>query len=588
MEGGGREVILMNLEEVIGQAPYNSPSVFNFYTPDYQPPRFSGDLVAPEFQIFNAPLAVGMLNGMMSIIDYGVSSCDEGFGLGGSSCTRGNLTLGFSGSDKETLAELDLLLTGGRLNSSDAIVRTAYETADEEDKLKAAQRAIVMTPEFQAMGDPLPMDARPANTVEASTATTPSPYKATVMLFLNGGADTFNMLVPYQCSLYNEYQTVRGDIALQHYQLHHIATSDQTCAQFGIHHKMPFLKELYDKSQAAFVSNIGALVQPTSKQQFKSGEGSSTSCVGLFSHSDQQTAAQTLQCQVAGAGSKGVGGRIADALASKHYRTTSFSVAGTATWSQGFHTNIETIDKSKGAVRLKKFKQLNTTISNITRRQHKNIYCEEYARQFGEAIDSSETLGTYLDNVTLQTQYTHENKLEKQLHQVARLIATRDQRKAERDFFFVDFGGFDTHSDVSEVLDIKFKEIDDALRGFVAELEAQNVFDSVALFTGSDFGRSLTSNGAGTDHAWAGNHFVLGGNVKGGRVFNDFPASLLEGNEQDAGRGRLIPKYPWENMMSPIAEWMGIDSSQRTNVFPNINNFNFSTHIISKEALFSS
>lgn len=120
------------------------------------------------------------------------------------------------------------------------------------------------------------------------------------------------------------------------------------------------------------------------------------------------------------------------------------------------------------------------------------------------------------------------------------------------------------------------------------ELKAQNIFDSTVLVSESDFGRSLTSNGAGTDHAWAGNHFVLGGSVNGGRVFNDFPTSLLEGNDQDAGRGRLIPKYPWDNVMVPLAEWMGVEGSDLNSVFPNLANFNTATHIISKDSLFSS
>merc|ERR1712113_720534 len=125
-----------------------------------------------------------------------------------------------------------------------------------------------------------------------------------------------------------------------------------------------------------------------------------------------------------------------------------------------------------------------------------------------------------------------------------------------------------------------------ALRQFVGELEAQSIFDSIVLATQSEFGRTLSSNGKGTDHGWAGNHFVLGGSVKGGRVFNDFPVSLLEGNDQDIGKGRMVPKYPWENVIVPVAEWMGLDSSQESAVFPNIANFNRSEHIISTHVLF--
>merc|ERR1712178_314184 len=174
----------------------------------------------------------------------------------------------------------------------------------------------------------------------------------------------------------------------------------------------------------------------------------------------------------------------------------------------------------------------------------------------------------------------------RQFSQVARLIAAREERNVERDLFYVTIGGFDTHSDSAEVLEENFRHINDALQEFVGELRAQNIFDSVVIASESDFGRTLSTNGAGTDHAWAGNHFVIGGRVNGGRVFNDFPSSLLEGNDQDLGRGRLIPKYPWENMMVPIAEWMGVQEDQQATVFPNLANFDRQQHILAEGTLF--
>jgi cullin-associated NEDD8-dissociated protein 1 len=350
-----------------------------------------------------------------------------------------------------------------------------------------------------------------------------------------------------------------------------------------VHKKLAFVKERYDAGQAAFVSNIGALVEPTTRTTFQSG--SARTCVGLFSHSDQVQAAQTLKCQIAGAAPRGVGGRMADVLASD-FTTTSFSVSGTTTWSQGFDTNIEIVNKNQGAVRLTQYEELKYVIGNITSQKHGNAYCEEYARQLGEAVESSETLGALLDGAALATNYpVKDTSISKQLHQVARIIATREDRMAERDLFYVSLGGFDSHSDVIEILEELFKEIDDALRDFVAELEGQGVFDNVVVVTSSDFGRSLTSNGKGTDHAWAGQHFVLGGKVNGGRIYNDYPASLMEGNPYDAGRGRLIPKYPWESLMVPIAEWLGVRSAAHGAVFPNLENFNTS-YILSESTLF--
>merc|ERR1711985_152545 len=128
------------------------------------------------------------------------------------------------------------------------------------------------------------------------------------------------------------------------------------------------------------MGNIGSLVEPVTKEQFKSGN--KQSCVGLFSHSDQQAAAQTLKCQVPGASPRGTGGRIADALREQGVTATSYSIAGTATWSQGFQTDIEIIDANQGAARLNNHDNLKHVIGNITSRKHDNVYCDEYNRLF--------------------------------------------------------------------------------------------------------------------------------------------------------------------------------------------------------------
>merc|ERR1712014_141471 len=128
-------------------------------------------------------------------------------------------------------------------------------------------------------------------------------------------------------------------------------------------------------------------------------------------------------------------------------------------------------------------------------------------------------------------------------------------------------------------------EIDGALSRFVAEMEAQQIWDKVVFVTESEFARTLDSNGGGSDHGWAGNHLIMGGGLKGGRVFNKFPASLAVGNDHDLGRGVLIPDYPWESMMVPIAKWMGLEDDKLSHAFPNLLNFNTS-HIIPSNALF--
>ena len=126
--------------------------------------------------------------------------------------------------------------------------------------------------------------------------------------------------------------------------------------------------------------------------------------------------------------------------------------------------------------------------------------------------------------------------------------------------------------------------MNNALEDFVAEMKAQGIWNKVTVVSASDFARTLTSNGKGTDHAWAGQHFIMGGSVQGGKIYNDFPPSLQPGNDQDAGRGRLIPKYPWESMLVPVSTWMGVPTDQRGAIFPNLANFDSSCPLPNSKA----
>jgi len=583
----GRNVLFSNLMPLIGQFPYSSPSVFNYYLPGFKPSDFPEGTVGPEFEIFTPPMAISFMNGMTSLIERGLgpSHCGGGFGFEApQNCSNGELHLGELECVQPTIDQMDLLLTGGRLHDS-AKIKSAYQLADGGHEYKTAQMAMVLTPEFHTLGSPLPLGPRTPEVPEV--VNDPRSYKALVMVFLAGGADTYNMLVPMNCPLYDEYTEVRASVALSPSELNSISTAGQSCGEFGIHARLPILKELYDSQHAAFLSNIGSLAEPLSKDQWEIGTGQR--CTGLFSHSDQQQAAQTLTCQYSGSSQKGAGGRIADALASgeQKYRTMSFSVAGMSTWPQGRSTPAEIIDQRSGTVSFNHYDRLKTVIDNITSVRHGNIYAEEFSTKFAKALKFNQELEEQLKSAKLQTPFpTNEIDLSRQLKQVARLISARTARKDERDVFYVEIGGWDTHSSVSSELNGRFTDLNAALTSFVNELKAQSIFDSTTIMTHSDFARTLTPNsGEGTDHAWGGNYVMLGGALKGGRIYNDFPASFREGSAQDAGRGRLIPKYPWENMMVPVAEWMGLESGQISSVFPNIGSFN-SSLLLSRSTLF--
>merc|ERR1712136_209443 len=392
------------------------------------------------------------------------------------------------------------------------------------------------------------------------------PYKAAIFLFMEGGADTFNMIVPQDVALYTEYSLVRQDLALQTSELLAITTTGQTVTSFGVHSSLDYLKSLYDIGQAAFVANIGS----------------------LFAHGAQIRALQTLSCQVSGndtirAGS--AGGRLADALAqgASAFSTSTFSMYGLEGESVGLDTPHVAVDENHQ--RLDSFEFWRGYIDASTSSTYLSSVVEGFSRKLLESVQNAEITENVLAGVATSTTYNTDDSLRKQFYDVSRLIGARVDRSTERDLFYVRIGGFDHHGNAKEGLNVLFEAIDTALEGFVAEMVSQDIWSNIVVLSTPEFGRTLTSSGDGSDHGWAGNHFIVGGSVSGGQIFNHYPASLVD-NDLDLGRGRLIPEHPWESVMVPVAQWLGLDTSQLPTVFPNIENFS-SDDLILYSSLFS-
>jgi len=254
------------------------------------------------------------------------------------------------------------------------------------------------------------------------------------------------------------------------------------------------------------------------------------------------------------------------------YRTESFSLAGSAIWGKGVRTHRRIL--SSGTTEgLYDFESHREAITNITEKRHGNAFAEAYSNILRETIQSTEEFAGLFRRATLHTESTYEtsSRLEQQLKQVAKLMQMRRARKVERDFFIVSIGGWDMHSNLMTGLNNGFNVLDRALKNFITELRLQRVWDSTAIITESDFGRTLTSNGAGSDHAWAGNYLLLSGALLRSDMINEFPMHLTPAlNDRVLNRGRLIPTYPYESMMVPIAEWLDVETEQRAEVFPNL------------------
>jgi len=447
-------------------------------------------------------------------------------------------------------------------------------------QIQDAESAIVLSPHFHTLGAVRPVGKREPPPDNAGGAGGQG-YKAMVVLYLFGGCDTFNMLVPLDCPRFEEYKDIRKTVQMDPLtELNRIKTAGQTCEDFGIHANLGVLKDLYDAKEAAFVTNVGNLIEP------RLGRTGAQTCPGGFSHNDMQHASQTLHCAMGTNFKHGGGGRMADALAtgSGKFNVNSFSLSGKAAWSEGESTRRSvisgnSIDSEGGFTPGAKVQRI---IDNMTTIEFSSIYAKEYVNQFDESVNSFKKVSEALSqgDSLLQDGMADYAGLGS-LKQVARLIAARDMRKAERDFFFVGYGGFDMHTGLKRGLEMRFGNMHTGISAFVAEMKAQGIWDHVVFATQSDFARTLDPNAnAGSDHAWAGQHMVLSGSINGGRIYNDFPASLAAGNPADLGRGRLIPKYPYESYMVPIAKWLGVDEHQLGTVFPNLHYFNRTEHII--------
>jgi len=294
----------------------------------------------------------------------------------------------------------------------------------------------------------------------------------------------------------------------------------------------------------------------------------------FFSHSDMIRGSQTLECQAVSSSPMGAGGRIADALSASGKRVASYAIGSDSSiWPKGIDTNRQIIGNG-GNIRFAEYPSWRTMIDEVTDQRYGNVYAEEFARSFKETMRDTERLGKTLAGVTLDTNWGGNSGLKTSLKEVSKLMKTRKERNVDRDFFFTSLNGWDMHNNMKIGINNKFNEMDEAFQAFAKEMKAQNLWKNVVLITHSEFARTLDSNGGGSDHGWGGQQIMFGGSVNGGQVFNTYPDDMSAGSYLDLGRGRLIPEYPWESMMDPIASWMGVTKAQKSTVFPNYNNFN--------------
>jgi uncharacterized protein (DUF1501 family) len=406
-------------------------------------------------------------------------------------------------------------------------------------------------------------------------------YKALVCVFFYGGNDHGNTLVPYDNSTYASYATLRGSLATAQGALANTLLAPTTALplgrQYALAPELSALKPVFDAGRLGMLLNVGPLIQPTTKAQYTAR--SVPLPPKLFSHNDQQSVWQASNPEGA---TSGWGGRIGDLFAAGNGQSvfTAVSVAGNAVYLSGTSA-VQYQVTSNGSVPIN---GIGNTLygsaaaaqalrSLITTAPGANLFEQEHARIVQRSVDANVTLSGALGGIApLTTVFPAGNGLAAQLSMVARMIAARNALGAKRQVFFVSLGGFDTHDNLATDHPALLAQVGPALAAFDAATIELGVASQVTTFTASDFGRTLASNGDGSDHGWGSFHFVFGGAVKGRGFFGQAP---LPGNDgpDDVGQGRMLPTMAVDQLAASFATWMGVGGTDLATVVPGIGNY---------------
>lgn len=423
--------------------------------------------------------------------------------------------------------------------------------------------------------------AVPLSMMAEAAAQTASDYKAIVCVYLYGGNDYANTLIPYDTASYNQYSTLRPSIALARSALAATALSPTSALpgglQFALEPGLAPLVPIFNAGQLGVLLNLGTLVVPTTRAQYLAS--SVPLPPKLFSHIDQQNFWHML----AGSGSidTGWGGRVEDVLMSANGNSTfsCISASGNAVFLTG-NTALQYQVGTSGATAITGLSgslfgssaataALRTLITTPTGRLLQDQVTNTVNRSIAAQSVLASAIGTTSQFGTL---FPGGNTLASQLQVVARLIAARQALGAKRQVFFVSLGGFDTHDNITAAHPVLMKSLGDALGAFHAALVQIGALNQVTAFTASDFGRTLTSNGDGSDHGWGSHHFVMGGAVSGGRFYGTAPA-LANNGPDDVGQGRLVPTMAIDQLAASLGGWLGASATQLTDTLPNLRNF---------------
>lgn len=434
----------------------------------------------------------------------------------------------------------------------------------------------------------MPPKPQPTLPVDDGELTITPQQKSLVFIMLDGGNDSYNMLIPTSNSDYNEYKQSRGSLAIDQAELLSLNNfTDGNNKSFGLHPSLPKTKRLFENKNLAFIANVAPLIEPITKAEFIAG--AKPVPLGLMSHSDQFKHWQTSR--PAERLNTGWFGSFSDVLQKSLPNdgvSMNISLAGSNIMQNGQQTREYSIT-SKGSVGLKvkrhdqpHLEALNTVLQGgfdkTMETSYPNAFSHTYIEGIRYAQTQHETFEAATESISVNTDFSsrtgEESDLAAQLKMVAKTIAARNKLGMSQQTFFIRYIGWDHHSELLNKHREMLGVLDDALAAFQSSLNELDIADNVITFTGSDFGRSLTSNGNGTDHDWGGNTLVMGTHINGGKIYGEYPKlSLGQENPLDIGGGVLIPTTATDEIYAELALWFGVDKQDLGKLFPNLKNF---------------
>ncbi len=417
----------------------------------------------------------------------------------------------------------------------------------------------------------------------ASESASPSDYRALVCVFLYGGADTHNLLLPTDAEPWQTYRQRRAVLALEKNSLLPLAGTDDTGMAFALHPGCERIQSLFAAGELSFVRNVGALARPLSLNEARQQPGRLPAL--LFSHADQQI--HWMRGEALRQQASGWGGRLREMLEADWPDSPiapAFSLGFANPWQtgtrsmpfilneQGVSTLVETYSETHTAMMHSRLTQL----MQAARNQRGRPLQQHYAERMEATLANSRKLAGLLAEQPEPPTPFPDTPFGRSLAMVARLIALREPLGHARQLFFVALPGWDTHDRQLAEYPGLVRTLSDGLGAFADALKALRVFGQVTTFTASDFGRTLTSNGDGSDHGWGTHQMVMGGSLTGSGFQGRFP-NLAANGPDDFGYGRMLPSTATQQYQATLARWFGLPESRLVELFPDLAHFDSPT-----------